>query len=106
MKRVLKRQKGHNYERVCIGCRKLRHKRYLLRTVALQDGCVIFDETQKLGGRGAYICPLNDCIIAMVKKQSLTNSLKRQVDGSKIGELLSQLKRHILWMSGDLTRIW
>jgi len=101
-----RKRKGHNYERMCLGCRQLRNKSNLMRIVALWDGRIIIDETKKLCGRGAYVCPITDCAIAMFKKRTITYGLKRPINGEKINELLSQLKRHILWMSGDLIRLW
>ncbi|MCS7265316.1 MAG: YlxR family protein [Armatimonadetes bacterium] len=101
-----KRRKGHNYERICIGCGQFKHKRDLVRIAILRDGLFVVDEGQKLGGRGLYLCPIADCAISMVKKRSLFSKLKHPIGVDKRNELLSQLKRHILWMSGDLIRLW
>ncbi len=105
---MLKRRqrKGDNNERLCLGCRKLRDKRSLVRIAAFCDGRVIIDEAQKLGGRGAYVCPFTDCVIAAVKKRSLVHGFRHSIDAKILNELLSQLKCHILWMSGDLLRLW
>lgn len=91
---------------MCLGCRQLRDKRNLLRIAAFRDGRVIIDEAKKLGGRGAYVCPYADCVIAAAKKRSWAQGFKRPIDAKTVNELLSQLKRHILWMSGDLSRLW
>ncbi|MCS7192451.1 MAG: YlxR family protein [Armatimonadetes bacterium] len=101
-----KKRKGNNYERMCLGCRQFRNKNYLVRIANLKDGRIIIDDAKKLGGRGAYVCPIFDCAIAMVKKRSLFHSLKRNLKLSDIKELLSELKNHMLWISGDLKRLW
>ncbi|MFN3421406.1 MAG: YlxR family protein [Armatimonadota bacterium] len=101
-----RQRKGGNNERLCLGCRKLRDKRSLVRIASFRDGRVIIDEAQKLSGRGAYVCPFADCVIAAVKKRSLAHGFRQPIDAKILNELLSQLKRHILWMSGDLSRLW
>lgn len=100
------RRKGNNNERLCLGCQQLRDKRALVRIAVFRDGNVIIDEAQKSGGRGAYICPIADCLIAATKKKMWFRGFKRPVSVQKLNELLSLLKRHILWMSGDLSRLW
>jgi predicted RNA-binding protein YlxR (DUF448 family) len=100
------RRKGNNNERICLGCRRLRPKQDLVRIATFRDGRVIIDEAKKLGGRGVYICTIADCLIAATKKKGWSYGLKRLIDPLTLNELLNQLKRHILWMSGDLTRLW
>jgi len=100
------RRKGNNNERLCLGCRQLRLKRNLIRIATFRDGRVIIDEAKKLGGRGAYICPIADCLIAATKRKGWSYGLRRPIDPLTLNELLSNLKRHTLWMSGDLSRLW
>ncbi|MGQ9462421.1 MAG: YlxR family protein [Candidatus Fervidibacter sp.] len=101
-----KRRKGNNNERLCLGCLRLRDKWTLMRIAVFRDGNVIIDKAQKSGGRGAYICPIADCLIAATKKGTWSRGFKRPVSVQKLNELLSLLKRHIFWMSGDLPRLW
>lgn len=98
------RKKGDNNERLCIGCRRLRQKHELLRIAVFKDGRVVVDEAKKLGGRGVYVCFVADCVTAATKKKSWSQAFKKPV--TALGGLLNQLKRHTLWMSGDLTRLW
>ncbi|MCS7185773.1 MAG: YlxR family protein [Armatimonadetes bacterium] len=100
-----RRRKGDRNERLCLGCRQLRDKRNLVRVAAFRDGRVIIDEAKKLGGRGVYVCPYADCVIAATKKRGWGHGFKRPIDAKTLNELLSQLKRHILWMTGDLARL-
>lgn len=101
-----KRRKGGNNERLCLGCRRLKDKRHLLRIASFRDGRVIIDEAQRLGGRGAYVCPFTDCVIAATKRRGWSYGLKGSIDAETLSELLRQLKRHTLRMSGDLSRLW
>ena len=66
--------------RTCVVCRAARDKRDLLRVVRLPDGGVVFDETGKLAGRGAYVCRGRECIDAGFAKGRLAGSL-----GASIG---------------------
>jgi len=48
-------------QRTCVACRAKRPKRELVRVVRTPEGGVVVDETGKRSGRGAYICPSEDC---------------------------------------------
>ncbi len=100
------RRKGDNYERMCIGCRQLRHKRSLLRIATLPQPCAIIDKAQRLGGRGVYLCPIMDCLITATKTRQWNRYLKGTKDQQTLLSLLQQLKRDAFWMTGDLKRLW
>lgn len=61
-------KKGHIPERTCIVCKKKTNKYELLR-LCLKDGKVVVDKFQKLGGRGAYLCP--GCIPKLKNRKNL-----------------------------------
>ena len=42
-------------------CRKVRPKRELIRLVRISDGEVEVDISGKKAGRGAYLCPVEEC---------------------------------------------
>ena len=44
-------------DRTCLGCRSVLDKSSLVRLARGKDGLLEMDESGKLGGRGAYICP-------------------------------------------------
>ena len=48
--------------RMCIGCREMKPKAELYRVVKTPDGNIVIDKTNKLSGRGAYICKCGDCL--------------------------------------------
>ena len=48
--------------RQCLGCREMKPKRELVRVVRAPDGSVSLDFKGKSPGRGAYVCPNEECL--------------------------------------------
>ena len=67
-------------ERTCVSCRKKGGKGELIRLVNAPDGAVI-DYSEKLPGRGAYVCPERGCIDKALKGGLLSRAFK---EGSKV----------------------
>ena len=63
-------------QRQCMGCRERKAKRELIRVVRGTDGVVSLDFSGKLNGRGAYICPREECLKKAQKAKSLERSLE------------------------------
>lgn len=63
-------------ERMCVFCRNRFDKADLLRFIT-GDKSLVFDESGKSNGRGAYIC--RDCIKIDKKRQNLGKILKAEV---------------------------
>ncbi len=63
---------------MCVACRSGRPKKELLRIVKSQDG-VLADETGKMSGRGAYICPTEECLDRALKIRALNRALECEV---------------------------
>lgn len=83
--------------RTCIGCRRARDKRDLLRVARTPDG-VRFDPDARLPGRGAYLCPDPDCIAAARRRGA--GPLRRALQGIAQGEAtvaLDQLENHVVY---------
>lgn len=66
----------HVPERSCVACRKLRPKRHLVRLVRTADGAVEVDTTWRKPGRGAYLCPAQECWSLAAKRKSLDHALE------------------------------
>ncbi len=96
------RRKGQTKERLCLGCRRLFLKERLLRVGGFKDGRVIVDEGQTLGGRGAYVCPTMDCLIAAFKGRRWAHALRRPVPD--LVAVMRQLARQTIWLTGNLPR--
>ena len=63
-------------QRTCIACRKVKAKRELVRLVRTSDESVEIDIDGKKAGRGAYLCPAQDCWELGLKGGRLEHSLK------------------------------
>jgi len=48
--------------RTCIGCRRVKGKRELMRVVRGEDGRARLDRAATASGRGAYVCPVVECV--------------------------------------------
>jgi hypothetical protein len=81
--------------RKCTGCQEMKPKKELIRIVRNEgdDGVVTFklDETGKMQGRGAYICPNEACLEKAHKSRGLERSFKAKVPQSVYEELKAQL---------------
>jgi predicted RNA-binding protein YlxR (DUF448 family) len=77
--------------RTCIACRAQRPKRELLRIVCTPEGSLEIDVRGKRAGRGAYICPREECLQVAVQAQRLSRALKCQVNIEEAAALEAQI---------------
>lgn len=77
--------------RQCVGCRELRNKKDLMRILRTPDNNVIFDDTGRMNGRGAYICPSVECL----KKARRTKAIERSLDISIPDEVYDAIERQM-----------
>lgn len=66
--------------RMCIGCREMKPKSELYRVVKTPSGEILIDKTNKLSGRGAYICRCGDCLKKAEKMNALAHTFSMQVE--------------------------
>ncbi len=64
----VKVKKRHIPQRSCIICGQKTAKGALFRLVLDERGRVIFDQNQRLPGRGAYVCPKDGCVAKLLTK--------------------------------------
>lgn len=64
--------------RTCIACRTERPKRELFRIVKGADG-ILLDPTGKAAGRGAYVCPSEECMKKVMQKKLLARTFSEPV---------------------------
>ena len=73
--------RGHIPHRMCIGCRRVRPKVELIRLVRCENTCegdsVTIDRSQRLNGRGFYLCPAAVCLEKALKRNALNTCLNR-----------------------------
>ncbi len=78
--------------RLCLGCGQQREKRELMRVVRTPEGGVQVDQTGKLSGRGAYICPDPECLRLAVKNQRLSRALEIELPSEIVAALSARLQ--------------
>lgn len=79
-------------QRSCVSCRTVREKKDLLRVVVTPEGDVVYDPSGKMAGRGAYLCPNEECITQELKKAAkLSKGLKKPLTEDEIKELAKSL---------------
>lgn len=79
-------------QRKCLGCQEIHPKKELIRIVRSPDGEYFVDTTGKKAGRGAYICPKQECLDAARKSRGLERSFKNAIDPAVYEELEQQLQ--------------
>lgn len=75
--------------RMCVGCREMKPKAELYRIVKTPSGEILIDKTNKLSGRGAYICKSDECLKKAEKINALAHTFSTSVDR----EIYSRLAR-------------
>lgn len=74
--------------RMCVGCRQMRPKKELLRVVRSPEGEIGLDSRGgKSPGRGAYLCPNEECFARAVKTRALDRALEHKVEEHVIAKL-------------------
>lgn len=86
------RKVRHVPQRMCVGCRKLKPKRDLIRVVRRPDGSVELDTQGRTPGRGAYLCPQIDCLQTATRNNQLERALATSVHADTIQQLEERLK--------------
>ena len=77
-------------ERTCMVCRTKTDRNNLIRVVRGVDGSISIDKTQKVNGRGMYICNTQECISKAIKTRAVSRAFKKDV-GNQIYEDLGDL---------------
>lgn len=79
-------------QRICVGCQEFKDKRDLLRVVLTPEGELHIDRTGKAAGRGAYLCPNEECFAKAYKAKRLERSLKRSVNATVYESLKQEIE--------------
>jgi len=84
--------------RSCVACRENKPKRELVRVVRVADDLVEVDLSGKKNGRGAYLCPAQECWESGKKRRALNHALSMTVSPENWETLLDyaheQLPEH------------
>lgn len=68
-------------------CRTKRQRYELYRLVKTPEGQILFDNTGRMDGRGAYVCADADHTGESIDRGRLRNSLKAEIDDSTLRSL-------------------
>ena len=79
--------RGRVPQRSCVACRRSRPKQELLRVVRTPEGEIKADPAGKLSGRGAYVCPTEECIRAAHKQKKLERALGKRIEEDLLAEI-------------------
>lgn len=79
--------------RQCVGCREMKTKRELIRIIRTSEDVILVDATGKKNGRGAYICPSQECFYQAVKNKGLERSLKTAIPEEIYKELEKEMEK-------------
>ncbi len=72
---------------MCAGCRGRADKAELIRIVA-RNGVGVVDPTQTAPGRGVYLHPSRDCLDRAMKRRSIGQSLRAEIDGPQTASVI------------------
>lgn len=76
--------------RRCTGCYEMKEKKDLIRIVRTKENIFSIDRTNKMAGRGAYICNSLECLEKSFKNKGLERSFKCAVDKNIYLTLMEQ----------------
>lgn len=77
--------------RRCTGCQEMKNKKELIRIVRNDNGKISIDNTGRMPGRGAYICPNLECLESAHKSKGLERSFKSAVPQDVYESLRNEL---------------
>jgi len=82
-------------QRSCIGCGLTRGKKELVRIVRTPEGVFALDPTGKAAGRGAYLCPHENCLQAAIKRKSFHRAFRQNVEPTEAAALTAQIAHYL-----------
>lgn len=65
--------------RMCVGCQEMKNKKEMIRVIKTPEGAFMLDATGKKNGRGAYVCPSEECLQLARKNKGLERSFKQAI---------------------------
>ncbi|WP_066635286.1 RNase P modulator RnpM [Desulfolucanica intricata] len=76
-------------QRMCVGCQEMKPKKELIRVVKTPESTIEVDITGKSAGRGAYLCPREECLQKAIKGRRLEKALRHSIS-NEVFEVLKQ----------------
>ena len=78
--------------RMCVGCREMKPKKDLIRVVRSPEGTISIDAKGKKSGRGAYVCPSEQCLGRALKQKQLDRALEATISEEIASELMQSIQ--------------
>ena len=78
--------------RQCVGCGQMNEKRLMYRVLRTQEEAFLLDKTGRKNGRGAYICPKEECLKNAIRSKGLERSFKMQIPKEVYAMLEEEMK--------------
>lgn len=78
--------------RQCVGCGQMNEKRLMYRVIRTNEGELLLDKTGRKNGRGAYICPKEECLQKAIRSKGLERSFKMQIPKEVYETLEEEMK--------------
>lgn len=79
--------------RKCVGCGEMKEKKMLIRIIHTPEDTLALDSAGKKNGRGAYICPRQECLERAEKTKGIERSLKTNIPDSIYEQLKKEMQR-------------
>ncbi len=87
---------GHHQPiRTCVACRQKGEKGQLIRFALNAEGGLVMDSDQILPGRGAYLCPDEECLLLAGKKNAFSRALRTHVRIPSPDALCKDMNRYM-----------
>ena len=78
--------------RMCVGCQEMKNKKEMIRVIKTPEGTFMLDATGKKNGRGAYVCPSEECLQLARKNKGLERSFKQAIPAEVYGSLEKEME--------------
>ena len=66
--------------RQCVGCQEMKNKKEMIRVIRTSEGEFLLDATGRKNGRGAYICPNQECLKKAVKSKAIPQEVYESLE--------------------------
>ncbi|GFI28815.1 hypothetical protein IMSAGC013_00193 [Lachnospiraceae bacterium] len=78
--------------RQCVGCGEMKSKKELLRVIRTAEDEILLDATGRKNGRGAYLCPNEECLKKAVRAKGPERSLKTAIPKEIVENLTKEME--------------
>jgi len=81
--------------RKCIGCGQQFSKKELVRIVKDKENNIAVDFLGKAHGRGAYVCPKEECIEKIRKSKALNRAFSMEVKNEIYDIIIDEIRKNV-----------